>query len=482
MSGYEIRIDGGKKDFRGQRVLRDFCFALIPNAISWIYASNQAEMDVIIEVLSGGECLDSADISRGGEALSLEEAQLWLSKNVRYLCNEDFLIEELSITDNFIICSDRKQPFWAKDKKNRLLVSSLMKRFRVDIDIDQPLLSLNALQRYQIQLLKCFFQKRYTVLVDMRKIRLSGIEMSGFMDTMRLLKQSGMSFIMIGLSAYEFRNDIDQMVIINRGITIFQDDVKGAYLRERWFDFMREAVLYMPEHEAEAQNIDDKQNSALSISHVYTEKLRDVSINIYPGEIAVIYVDAHDTGVEFFNLLKGTVEAERGTISVNNRLLDIGGDVSAHVKAGIRCISAPNAQDFFFNNFKAWENYAFTKGMMTPEIWKKDGLKDSLKNRLEKSMGERIANKYARELSQEEQLQIVFYSQVLTRPTVLVSEDPFSYVNIDKIDKMEKIFKELTERGVAILIISRFKDTYNTVKATRYWLKNTGEIVKKAYK
>ncbi len=479
MNKYEFTIHNGVKSNRQGAILRDLQLFLFPRTINWVYATSFLELDTIEQILSGKECLDNGRIYYDNKTYSLAWAQSWLKKNAWSLCEGDFLIDELSIVDNFIMCSDIKLPIFARDRQNRKLVEGLLKRFHIDIDVSMPVISLSAVQRYQLQVLKCLFQSKRIVILDMSRIGLSGGELSELLRTMILVKEAGMVFVVLGFTAHEFIYEVDNVIIVNNGITIFHETMNYMMRHDRWGEYMRSINTYTNIMTKETQELSDECETAVKLEHIKTDKLSDVCLELKKGEIAVVYAESHDIGVEFFSLLQGDLTPDKGLMLVNGKPAEMKGSVYRRARDGVICISSPNAAGFFFNNLSAWHNYALQKGMDTPDIWYKWHLAENLKNALDKAMGENLSDKSAWELSREEKLRIRFLSQGLARPSVIVSDDPFSYINPNNWEKMQEILDALTKRGIAIIIISRFKNTYNMVKASRYLLKDTGSLVKK---
>ena len=471
MRNFDISLRQGRLQEQGKTIFKNLYIHLNEGSIEAVFTSSVEEIDALIALLAGKVCMDEGYIYLQGKRENLVQMQAWFKSNVKAIDEQDVLIKGLSIADNFIVCSEEKQPFWSHDKRNAKIVQNILRKFSLDIDIQEDVSALSFRQNFQLMLVKSFFHNKKIVLIDRRWMILSEQDMAEILKTIRLLKQSGMSFVLLGFDINNIIHITDRITVVQNGITLFKEKVEKLTDREksRLKKLLRIQYTVGEITSYTEKKVTEKQ-IVLKLEQVCAGRLRNVNFQLSGGELVVIYTENHELGLEFYNMLKGKMSLESGTIKVKNRPIQTKGAVDVRVRDGVQCVGMPTDDDFFIDSLKGWENFALKKGMVEGDIWSHGRMQKHLKEQLDNMSEKSVADAAGEILTKGEKLMIRLRSQLLEKPVVLICMEPFSYIDNSERKHAEQLFNMLTAKQVGVVIITNFIEKCENMKATEYML------------
>lgn len=465
-----LKVINGTKTENGMELLRNFSLTIYKGSITFITGGSVLEMNGIEALLSGKEDFDSGDIYFEEKRISRKGTLRFLKESIMTASAEQQFVENISIVDNFFICSEKHQPFFARDKQNRKILTQLLSKFSVEVDLDLPISLLTILQRYQIFLLKVFYHGTKAVLLDKRKMPISSEEFSKLFTLLQQLKSRGMTILILDYGKDILWPCIDTFVMIKDASTILMTDA-CRFTEEKQQILFRESRKNVPQRQDQIK----KAPEVLRLASLTGTHLQKIDLTLHRGEIAVIHYENSESQRELCRILDGEEIPAQGRIFIHGRETVLT-TREKRVKEGIQWIREFGSQGYLFHNLTAWGNYCLPKGLQFKQLWKNSRYRAHLKAALNTLAGRDIASLREDELLPVEIVRVKYGAQLLLRPPVLICLNPFS--SADRFLKKEVgiLLTELSEQGTAVLLFSKLLEIKELRQYTKYKLTNNGEL------
>lgn len=450
----EIR-DGGKR--HGDVViLRHFFLRLYRGSVTLLFGGTVTEMKGITDILAGREGLSSGRIrlrNADGTTVSLKKLR---KEDVSEMTDRNLMIGNLSVADNFFVCSRWKQPVWVKEKKNRTVLRELFHSFGMEEDPDMPAGGLSYVTQCKIQFLKEYYYRTPVVLWDMRRNALSAEEMLELRLLIGKLAARGMTFLLMGDSPGSAELLPDQLVVVNHGTTVLHEDVhvmpeekaRNIYMR---FEGETGRFSMIPEKAS--------SGAVLDIKDVRSAQLNGFNLKLHRGEIASVYCRNHEIMEDLMRLFSGDGTVYSGEIVFNGSDLT-GKNLTELIRDGLVTMDFTDPGVYSFPNFTAAEQYSFPRRVKYRGFWKGKRYDEHLKKSLNAAEGREIAGKMMTELFPGDVMKILLRSMLLSRPKVLVCKGIFFGADPAFQQEILSVFRELSSRGTAVLILTGDREAW----------------------
>lgn len=467
-----LRISNGRKETEGLELLQDFYLNVYEQSVTLITGGSVLEMNCIADLLAGKQNFSSGEVEFCGERINRVGNMQFLAEHIAMISDSNRLVNTVSIVDNFFICSESRQPFFAQDGKNRKKLQELLDEFEVDIDLDRKAGSLDFVQQCQLQLLKQYYHGKQAVLWDKRKTSLSNEEFLELYELMSRLKRRGMTFLVLDYILYPCWSYLDTLVVIRKAGTILHEDV--ALLS----DWQKQTILEdLMNREARQRPVavTYQRNTVFQLQDIYTEYLFQVNLKLHAGEIAAIYYENFEVAQDLLHIINGDKVAERGDVLICGRHSAARGR-DQRVREGVSCVQTYGSSGYLFHNFSALDNYSLPKGLKFRGLWVFGSYQSHLKKVLNTMAGRNIALLPPEELTPKETLLVRFQAEILARPKALVCVNPFSSVDRGLRTDVAQLIDQIAKQGTAVILLTRFEDIRSSDRYTQYELTEEGTL------
>lgn len=472
-----LRISNGTKKTGSLTVLKDFNLSVHEGEIVMILGGNMLEMRTVFDIITGETDLSSGQIHVQGKSVSRNGSMRgWKHKTVD-MEFYNLMVDNLSITDNFFLCTDHKVPFFARDKQNRQVLQALLREFSVEIDPDQPVESLRLLQRAQLLLLKqYYYNPEKPVVLEQRTQLMSEAEVTELLDLMNHLKQRGMTFLMLDYSAGNFLREkerFDRVVVISGAITAFQKEVR--FITEEETAFLKKEEWLTVQQELDPAP--DEETVVLELKDVTTQALDGVNYRIRRGEISVISYAGYEPGEEMYKLLIGETGYESGSLLIDEKP-SRAMTRYARTEEGVWGIRAFQEDADLLPNITLPDNLGLPRGLKIGEIWYHPRYRRYLARAVEALCGEGSAKKTLKELSPQEKITVRLQAIKMAKPKVIVCLNLLSSVDEQLRESLVEQFVALAKSGCAIILLSHLKEVRQKKQYTQWKLGIDGKLLK----
>lgn len=460
-----VKIERGIKKEQSLELLQDFRLTINAGELVFIVGGSVIEMDCISKLMVGEENLDSGLVFYCGKIMNANGDMSFLKTRTYSISEEVKLIDSISLVDNVFICSNKKQPFFAKDVENKKRLKELFENFQVGINVETPIKQLNLVDCYKIQLIKmyCYFADRIIVF-DKRKSSLTEKETAEVYGFMSLLAKKGMTFVIIDYSISVFWQYVNRAVVIKDACTVM--DIDSNFIGKKGKQILQKEELYSKGKLLTTGKEDAIMLNLIDLSSSY---LKNINLLVHQGEIASIYYSDYKAVKDLYCLLQGKSAEYSGKIIID-QTDSTAKNIEERVKEGVLCIKNYIDKDSYYNNMSILDNYCFQKGMDFKDIWHKRKYKKYFTNYLVSVLGKDIAAKKCDDVTYNDLLWVKYLSIKLAKPKILVCLDPFSSVDVYMRQDVKKLLVDLANMGMTIVIISRIEETKKIGEFTQYLL------------
>ena len=452
------------KKFPGVVALKDVSFKIRRGEIHGICGENGAGKSTLMKILSGVYPYGTYDgsVIFEGEELKLGESAIQEAgnKGIAIVYQELTLVPIMTVGENVYLGREpleRGAINWNKLYAN---TREILEKYQLDVPPQAMVKNLGVGKMQMVEIAKALSEKATVLILDEPTSALSEAETDRLMDILRTLKSNGITCIYITHKLEELFRITDKITVMRDGKEITTKPTT-EYTQESLVSYMvgREMKERFPKAKRSPGEIIFKVEGlqALDPNEMSRKVLNGVSFDVRKGEILGI---AGLMGAGRTELVM-TLFGEYGKI-VNGKVLLNGKEVkpaSAReaINAGIslvpedrkgmglvliqsilKNISLPNLDQF--SGFFRIDADAELKASMVQS----------------KSLTIKAPNLEVpvETLSGGNQQKVVISKWLLSKPSVLIMDDPTRGIDVGAKYEIYKLMNELAENGVAIIMIS----------------------------
>jgi D-xylose transport system ATP-binding protein len=459
------------KDFPGVRALDDVTFSVAEGEIHAVCGENGAGKSTLIKILSGVHTSGSYDgeILIRGEKFSFRGTSDAEKQGVVCIHQELELVPELSVGENVFLGNYPTR--FGIIQWNRVYYETrkLLSRVGLDreadfegnrISPDEKIINLGIGQRQLVEIAKALARDARILILDEPTAALTTQEVETLLGILKGLRDKGITCIYISHRLDEVIQIADTVTILRDGKTIetasIQDITKADIIRMM---VGRELTSLFPREEHSRREL------VLEVEHLSVqdpdvpdrEMIRDVSFYAYRGEILGVAGLMGAGRTELFSSIFGTFPGARnGSIRLNGRDIRIDNSYDA-MKHGIFLVTEDRKRFGLVLGMDIKENTTLASLREVSHL----GLIDSGSEIHEtEALVQRLRTKtpsvevQAKTLSGGNQQKVVLQKALMTRPTVLILDEPTRGIDVGAKFEIYKIMNQLVQDGVVIIMIS----------------------------
>ena len=451
-----LKVSNISKRFPGTQALLDVNFNLHKGEIHAIAGENGAGKSTFVKILAGLIKKDSGTILRNGIPVeihtNLDAAKLGIN-----FVHQDFgLIPQVKIVDNFYLGT--VFPI----KKGRIQwhiahteTSAWLNKFGLSkIDPRKPVSFLSVAQAQMFTIARAFSRNAKILILDEPTASLTSEEKNVLFHALLRIRDQGISIVYITHKLEEIFEIADRITVMKDGKVINTSRVNDITV-DGIIKFMtgKDIGAKYPK-----RNLVIKDTIALQIRHLNSKKVKNITFNIYKGEIFGIIGLVGSGRTEFARLLCGVDPSESGEITLFNR------DIKFHnihdaVESGICLVPEDRRVQGLIMNFSVCENTVLT-------ILKRlcHGFLLHIDKRKAREITQEFIDKFSikiqnmdqkvKFLSGGNQQKVVLSKWLSTQVRVIVLDEVTKGIDVATKTEIYKILNRLAEQGMVIILIS----------------------------
>lgn len=450
-----LKMKGITKKYPGVTALDNVDFSLKHGEVHALVGENGAGKSTLIKVLMGIERKDAGSISINGKSVEIHNAQDAAAHKIASVFQELSLIPDLTVGEN-VFLTRMKKSLILNRKKMFKDTADILKEYGIELNPRSAISDLSAARRQLAEIVKAIAIKPNILVLDEPTASLTEDEVEKLFSTIRIFKEAGIGIIYIS-------HRMNELEIIADRITVLRD---GKYIATRDMNDIttKELVSMMVGREVDLHN-DNKENpfnydnpeKAMEIKKLGKKgTFKDISFNLYKGEVLGIAGLVGSGRSELMNLIFGVEQSDSGQIIINGKVSKIN-NVQDALKNKIAMVPESRHQQGLVLMHSVADNISLP---VVKRFQKWGILRESLKQEFAQKMIDIYKvktdspRKIVNYLSGGNQQKVVVAKWLAIDPEILIVDEPTAGVDVGSKAEIHKLIKSLIKKGLSVIMIS----------------------------
>ena len=444
------------KSFSGVNALRNVDFNLRPGEVHAVVGENGAGKSTFVKILSGVYTPSTGNIFLDENKVEITSPIIAQKNGVSLIHQEPQSFSHLSVAENIFMGHMEGNNFsrvkW-QDINNRS--KEILQSIGLKIDPKIIMDGLSIADQQMIEIAGALSKNSKVLIMDEPTSPLTPNEVGKLFEIVNKLKSDGMAIIFISHRLEEIREISDRVTIFRDG-----DLITTKKTSEISNDEIIKAMIGRNIEDTEVKNNDfiSKEEYVLNVKNLSLEKkFNNISFNLKRGEIlgfaGLVGAGRTDVAKSIF----GAEKFDEGEIVYNGEKI-INRSPNEAIKKGFAYVPEDRKQMGIFGPVAVEDNIT---SAVPKDISNKLGL---INSKVVSSKTNEFINKFnivltsgrqlIEELSGGNQQKCIISKWLLSKPKVLILDEPTRGVDVGVKSEMYEIINELAKQGTAIILIS----------------------------
>jgi len=453
-SEYLLEVDDVRKEFPGVVALDNVKFKLRRGSVHALMGENGAGKSTLMKIVAGIYTPDSGSFKLRGVDIRLQNPLDALENGIAMIHQELNLMGPMTVAENIWIRREPVNMFgFVNHGEMRRRTEELFQRLNIDIDPMVEVGRLSVANRQMVEIAKAVSFNSDVLIMDEPTSALTEKEVKHLFTIIKALKADGKGIIYI-------THKMNELFEIADEVSVFRD---GKYIATKMSkDVTRDEIIRMMVGRDITQMFPKETvpigDVVLSVKNLTLDGIfKDVSFDVRAGEILGIAGLVGSGRSNIAETVFGVTPASSGTISIRGKELAVTSP-SVAMANGMAFLTEDRKETGCFLLLDIQENTQMavlqTKyvnfGFVQQHALSVDSkvMSDRLRVRTP-DMQEPIIN-----LSGGNQQKVLISRWLLTKPRILILDEPTRGIDVGAKAEIHKLVSELVKDGVAVIMIS----------------------------
>jgi|YNPNPStandDraft_1061719.scaffolds.fasta_scaffold16067_3 rhamnose transport system ATP-binding protein len=442
--------------FGGVDVLKGINFMIYPGEVHGLVGENGAGKSTLAKIFAGVHQPRAGSLWLKGQQVHIHDPGTAVAMGIALIHQEPLTFPELDVAENIFI---GRQPIrkgfppgvdWAVMYQRS---DELLKELGVDLSPKAKVRGLSIANQQMVEMAGALSQDAKILMMDEPTAALTPNEVADLFAIIRRLREQGTAIVFISHRLEEVFEISDRITVLRDGEVVGECDPRGTQVEE---------VIRMMVGRPLSALFDKGENHRagkpmLEVSGLSRMmKFEDISFTVHAGEIAGVAGLVGSGRTDVARALFGALDIDKGTIKVDGEEVRFKHPRDALAK-GVIYLPEDRQHNALLMPMSVSEN-------MTLAVLEKLAPAGWLRERLERTVTQEYIDKLrivlrqmtqsVRELSGGNQQKVVLGKWLLTRPKVMILDEPTRGIDIGAKSEVHRLMGELAAQGMAILMIS----------------------------
>ncbi len=462
---YILQMENITKTFPGVVALDDVNLDVAKGEIHGLIGENGAGKSTLMKVLSG---LYPAGTFEGKILIDGNEQAFATIKDseasgVAVIYQELALVKQMNVAENIFLGNEIKEGVSINWHKSYSKARELLDEVGLTVDPQTRIINLGIGAQQLIEIAKALYKNARILVLDEPTAALNESESENLLGIVRSLRDKGVTCIYISHKLEEVRSIADSITVLRDGHAVATrkpsegDDISEASIISLMVG--RELKQRFPrvEHTAGETIMEVREWNVYNPELLDKKVIDNVSFEVRKGEILGIAGLMGAGRTELATSLFGAYGANRsGTITINGEQADITRPFDA-IRHGLGYVTEDRKGKGLVMGMSIVEN----TGLASHFRIARNGVLNKLQEVLEASeLSERLQLKMSSleqrvgQLSGGNQQKVVLAKWLMTKPQVLILDEPTRGIDVGAKFEIYNIMNQLVEDGVGVVMIS----------------------------
>jgi ABC-type sugar transport system ATPase subunit len=442
------------KSFAGVHALQDVSFACRRGSVHALLGENGAGKSTLIKILSGAYQADSGEIFYNGKRFTHLSTREALAAGIRVIYQELALLPNMTVAENIFLGHEPRTSLGLVDGRRMVAESqALLDRLGVAIDPATPAGELTVAGQQMVEIAKALSEKADLIVMDEPSAILAGHELENLFATIHNLTAQGVTVVYISHRLHEIFE-------IATDVTVLKDGKVVGSARVR--DVTRAQLIQMmvgrPLEEVFPRGRGQAGEPVLVVDHLSVRgRVRDVSFVLHAGEITGLAGMVGSGRTELARALFGADQRESGSIRIHHADVSSRHTPKQSIKAGLALVPEDRKTQGLLLEQSIHKNITLPILRRLSKFgFIQRAQEMAVVRRAQKALAIQMSSpeQQVRYLSGGNQQKVVLAKWLETEPAVIILDEPTRGIDVGAKFEIYQLMRQLTDRGVAILMIS----------------------------
>lgn len=327
MSEIALKMSGINKAFSGVKVLKEVDFEVEKGETHALMGGNGAGKSTLMKILTGVYTLDSGEIFINGNPVEINNPNDSNQAGVAMIFQEFSLVPKLTVAQNIFLNKEpRTKLGFIDENKMNMETQRLLDELDIHIKATELVEDISVGYWQMTEIVKAISNNAKIVIMDEPTSTLSLKETEKLFEMIDNLRKKGITIIYISHRMDEIFKVCDRITILRDGENVITESLSNLTMD----DVVQHIVggKLKQSFDWEPREVDYTQKPLLEVRNLQSgDKVKDVSFDLYRGEIlgfaGLMGSGRSETVRALFgidNISQGTVRINGKEISVNNPL------------------------------------------------------------------------------------------------------------------------------------------------------------------
>ncbi|MED2941938.1 sugar ABC transporter ATP-binding protein [Bacillus swezeyi] len=448
-----IEMKGIYKAFGQNQVLSGVSFELQEGEIHALMGENGAGKSTLMNLLTGLHKLDSGTIKVDGMETYFTDPKQAEQNGIAFIHQELNIWPEMTVLENLFIGRELSSKLgFLNSKKMKALAKEQLDKLGVSISLEKEAGLCSVGQQQMIEIAKALMTNAKVIIMDEPTAALTEREIKKLFEVIASLKKNGVSVVYISHRMEEIFTICDRITVMRDGKTVDTKEIPDTDFNEVVKKMVgRELTERYPERNPNPGEV------VLEVKHASKKGVfQNISFSVRAGEIVGISGLMGSGRTEMMRAIFGLDPLDSGDILINGKKTAIKKPGDA-VQKGLGFITENRKDEGLVLDASIRDNIALPNlASFSPKGWidrkSEQEFVDLMIKRLTIKADSREI--HVRNLSGGNQQKVVIAKWIGIGPKVLILDEPTRGVDVGAKREIYQLMNELTDRGVAILMVS----------------------------
>ena len=444
------------KTYGGVQALRGVRFRARTGMVNVLVGENGAGKSTLMKILSGTEQPSSGEILLDGEPVEFRSPREAMARGIGIIHQELSLFGNLSVTDNLFAGRELHRAHLIDRAEQRRQTVAALARLRQTVDPDTLVGDLPIGTQQLVEIARVLSQDVRILIMDEPTSALSNAEVDVLFEVMADLRQQDVTVIYISHKLDEFRRIGDHVTVLRDGSLVAE-----APMSETDTGWIVQNMVGRSEASLFSRTSGTIGAPVLEVEHLSvpgkTARLvDDVSLRVHAGEIVGVYGLMGAGRTELMEALIGSRATSEGRVVVDGKAATRS-TVSSRLRLGLALVPEDRQRDGLVQVLSVRSNIVlatlrdFTRGLLSRPGAERRTAREQVAEWSIKVPGTEAP---VTSLSGGNQQKVVLSRALLTKPKVLLLDEPTRGIDVGAKTEIFRIMSSLADAGLGVLFVS----------------------------
>jgi len=454
MSEGLLQAVGLTKAYAGVHALRGASLELRPGEVHALVGENGAGKSTLIKIFTGAVQADGGEVRLGGRTIAHNSPRRARALGIVAIYQQPALFPDLTVAENIAIGVEPGEWWRCLDwPRRRLRARELLAEVGAAIDPEQEAGALSMPQQQLVEIARAVGASARVLILDEPTASLSEEDARNLFRVIRNLRGQGVGMIYISHRLEELSEIADRVTVLRDGATIDTRPLSGVS-RPELIQLMvgRELQAVFPKREVERGDVRLEVRGLSS----HAGGVRGASLTVRAGEIVGLAGLVGAGRTELARAIFGLAPVDEGEVRLRGRPVRFSSPAQA-IEAGVAYLPEDRRRHGVILEMPIRSNITLASldrlsGPLGLDARRETALTVDCVRRLEIKTPATYAP--VATLSGGNQQKVALARWLVTKPSVLILDEPTQGVDVGAKSEIHALMVELAEQGVAILMIS----------------------------